>query len=121
MKAIIDISKPGDLMEDALKIARDLDAGGAAKECDYHLSFSSAEQLFSELTPARLSLIDLLKSTGPVSIYALAKAANRNYSNVHTDCRKLEEHGLIERDAGDRIFVPWDEVQIRLTLGRRTA
>lgn len=39
--------------------------------------------LFSELTPARLDLLDILRKAGPSTVYALAKAPGRNYSNVH--------------------------------------
>ena len=121
MKAIIEITKPGTAFDSALAIARQLDAGKAVQEADYHLSFSSAAQLFSELTPARLAILDELKAAGPLSIYALAKHVSRNYSNVHRDCVKLIKHELIEKDDAGRIFVPWDEVQIRLTLGHQAA
>ena len=60
---------------------------------DFRLSFESARSLFAELTPARLDLLDTLRRVGPFSIYALAKAAERNYSNVHTDVSRLEELG----------------------------
>ena len=45
-------------------------------------------------------------------MYALAKAAERNYSNVHTDIARLETLGLIERDAEGSISVPYESVEI---------
>jgi len=36
--------------------------------------------LFSELTPARLDLLNTLRGMGPASVYALAETATRNYS-----------------------------------------
>jgi hypothetical protein len=32
----------------------------------------------------------------------------RNYSNVHTDIGKLEEHGLVKRTPEDTVFVPFE-------------
>lgn len=64
---------------------------------DYHFSFESARALLSELTPARIDLLEALRQCGPCSVYALAKNTGRNYSNVHTDVNKREEHGLVKR------------------------
>ena len=60
--------------------------------------------LFSELTPARVDLLDTLRRVGPCSVYALAKAAERNDSNVHTDVTRLDEFGLIERMGVSRML-----------------
>ena len=100
----------------ALSAARALDRGGRTSG-DYHLGFESAAKLFAELTPARMALLESLKALGPVSIYALAKHTKRNYSNVHRDCAALEGHGLVEKDAEDRVFVPWSEVRINVAFG----
>jgi predicted transcriptional regulator len=54
-------------------------------------------------------------------VYALAKEVERNYSNVHTDVSKLEEHGLVQRTPEDLIFVPFEAVEIHLALFKRTA
>ncbi len=66
--------------------------------------------------PRRKTHSSPVKRTGPLSIYALAKAAGRNYSNVYRDVGKLIEHDLIAKDAEGRVYVPWDEVILRLTL-----
>ena len=116
MKAIIEISQRGAVKARALSTARALDRGGRASG-DYHLGFETAAKLFAELTPARMALLESLKALGPVSIYALAKHTRRNYSNVHRDCAALEGHGLIEKDAEHRVFVPWSEVRINVAFG----
>ena len=85
---------------------------------DYLLSFESARSLFAELTPARLDLLDTLRRVGPCSVYALAKAAERNYSNVHADVSRLEELGLIERSEDGSVSVPFEAVEIRFPLAR---
>lgn len=120
MKAIIDIAPPGSVFATArkqLKAAEARPAYGA----DYHLSFESARALFAELTPARIDLIEVLRRHGPCSVYALAKAAGRNYSNTHADIRKLEEHGLAQRTPEDAVFVPFESVEIHLALPRKAA
>lgn len=121
-KAIVEIPRRGAYFEQALETARRADAGAALPEANYHLGFATAAQLFGELTPARLALLDALKGLGPVSIYALAKHLGRNYSNVHADTTRLMALDLIEKTAEGAVWVPWDEVQIRVTLdGTRVA
>ncbi|HWT10293.1 MAG TPA: MarR family transcriptional regulator, partial [Roseomonas sp.] len=88
---------------------------------DFHLSFESARSLFAELTPARIDLLDALRRVGPCSVYALAKAAERNYSNVHTDVARMEELGLIDRTEGGEILVPYESVEIVVPLARALA
>ena len=72
-KAIVEASTAGDYFAKALEVARLIDAGEAVPEADYSLGFSSTAQLFSELTSARMALLEALKDLGPVSIHALAK------------------------------------------------
>jgi len=110
MKAIIELGPIGNIFG----IARKQLAAGQAQ--DYRLSFESARMLFAELTPARLDLINTLRRAGPCSVYALAKTAGRNYSNVHTDVGRLLELGLVERREDETVFVPFDEIDIRLPL-----
>jgi len=74
--------------------------------------------LFSELTPARLDLLNTLRRVGPCSVYALAKAAERNYSNVHTDVARLEELRLVERTDEGAVSVPFDTIEILVPLAQ---
>ena len=48
----------------------------------------------------------------------LAKAAERNYSNIHTDVSRLEELGLIERGEEAAILVPYESVEILVPLAQ---
>lgn len=115
MNAIIEVNRRGSIFDTA---ARQVAAARQGQSPDFHLSFESARALFAELTPARLDLLDTLRRAGPSSIYAVAKAAGRNYSNVHTDLTRLEELGLVERDAEGLLQVPFDSVEILLPLAR---
>ena len=115
MKAIIELSRTGSIFGAASK---QLAASRRGVTPDYRLSFESARALFADLTPARLDLLDTLRRAGACSVYALAKAAERNYSNVHTDVTRLEELGLIERSEDGAISVPFDSVEIRFPLAQ---
>jgi predicted transcriptional regulator len=82
------------------------------------LAFESARALFAALTPARLDLLEALRRVGPCSVYALARAAERNYSNVHADVSALESLGLLERSSDGTVSVPFEAIEIRMPLAR---
>lgn len=113
MKAIIEVSRRGSVFRSA---AQQLEAGRRRRAADFRLSFESARSLFAELTPARLDLLATLRRVGPCRVYALARAAERNYSNVHTDVSRLEELGLVERADDGSISVPFESIEIRVPL-----
>ena len=115
MKAIIELSRKGSIFR---AVARQVAGSRRGRAPDYRLGFESARALFAELTPARLDLLDTLRRTGACSVKALAKAAERNYSNVHTDVSRLEELGLIERSEDGAVSVPFDAVEIRFPLAQ---
>ena len=115
MKAIIEVAKPGS----AVRAARQqLAAARRGRSPDFRLSFESARSLFADLTPARVELLSTLRRTGPCSVYALAKAAGRNYSNVHTDIARLEILGLVERNEEGSVSVPYESVEILVPLAQ---
>ena len=80
------------------------------------LNFENLELLLKTLTPGRWTLLKILHTNGPMSIRALANDLGRDYKNVHTDVRRMENVGLISRTKDDRILVPWDIVEARLLL-----
>jgi predicted transcriptional regulator len=82
----------------------------------HRLHFEDIEVLLKTLTPGRWTLLKNLHAAGPMSIRGLAKNLGRNYKNVHTDVRCLENIGLIGRTKNNRIKVPWDIVEARLML-----
>ncbi len=115
MKAIIEVAKTGLAVRAARKQIAQTRGG---RSPDFRLSFESARSLFAELTPTRVDLLDTLRRIGPCSIYALAKAAERNYSNVHSDVARLETLGLIERTDDRSVVVPYESVEIVLPLAQ---
>jgi predicted transcriptional regulator len=118
MKAIIEVAAKGSVFAAA---ARQLSGARSGTVPDYRLSFESARSLFAELTPARLDLLDTLRRVGPCSVYALANAAARNYSNVHADVARLEALGLVERTDQLAIWVPFSAIEIKVPLARAVA
>ncbi len=115
MKAIIEVARRGSIFG---TVAQQLAGARQGRTPDFRLRFESARSLFAELTPARLDLLDSLRRVGPCSVYALAKAAERNYSNVHTDVARLEELGLIERSENSSISVPFEAIEILVPLAQ---
>lgn len=116
MKAIIEVAPKGGIFDGLFKSARKVDAG-QSKSSDYLLTFESSKLLLSELTAARIGLLEELRTAGPMSIYGLAKRVGRNYSNVHSDVTKLIEHGLVQKfEDSKKVHVPFDSVEIRFTL-----
>jgi predicted transcriptional regulator len=115
-KAIIGIANFRETANELMAVAARLDTGERLPSADYLLNFATASQLFSELTPKRLELLDTLKRTGPQSVYRLAKILGRNYSNVHASVACLLDLGLIARNDDDKVYVPWDDVEIHISL-----
>jgi len=97
---------------DAWKLAE----SGETVKVKHRLRFENLEVLLKTLTPGRWALLKKLHANGPMSIRALASDLGRDYKNVHTDVRRLENIGLIGRTKDDRIKVPWDIVEARLLL-----
>jgi predicted transcriptional regulator len=62
-----------------------------------------------------------LREHGPTTIAALARTLGRDYKNVHGDINALIEWLAVDRDDQGRVFVPWDEVDIRLPLTKQAA
>ncbi len=110
MKAIIEVKARNGIFD---AVQTDLATGG---DGNFHLAFDSARLLYAEVTPARLDLLETLRKSGPCSIYALAKHAGRNYSNVHSDVGRLIELGLIERTKADSVSTPFDEIEVHYRL-----
>jgi predicted transcriptional regulator len=66
-------------------------------------------------TPERWELVEALKASGPLTMDALAKHLRRHDRNVCQDVTVLMEWLVInqEEDGDGRVFVPWDEIDVR--------
>ncbi len=89
---------------------------GEKVEVEERLYFENLETLLKTLTPGRWVLLKTLRANGAMSVRSLANKLRRDYKNVHTDVRRLESIGLINRTEDDKIEVPWDTLEARLRL-----
>jgi predicted transcriptional regulator len=80
------------------------------------LSFADLPLLLKALTPARWDLLRKLHSLGPSTIFALARALERDYKNVHTDVQRLVELGLIEKTGNAEVQVAYESIRAELRL-----
>jgi predicted transcriptional regulator len=113
-RAIIGITDWEKTRTELLNIGRRLDAGKRLPEADYRLNFPTSTALLEALPPKRLETLRVIRRSGALSVYALAKQLGRNYSNVHSDVQKLLELGLVTKDEAGRVLVPWKDVVVRM-------
>lgn len=83
-------------LKDAFKRAE----RGEIEGTEVSLSFESLETLLKVLTPKRFELLKLLKQLDKANAAQLSRASRRNYKNVSTDLKALDEAGLVQRDDG---------------------
>ena len=89
---------------------------GEKVKTEQRLNFENLETLLRTLTTGRWMLLKVLRKKGPMSIRAVANELRRDYKNVHTDVRRLEAVGLVERTKDNKVEVPWDILEARLRL-----
>lgn len=117
-RAVIGVGDWARTKADLRRLARALDAGRRLPPADFELNFADAGELIAQLTRERIRLLAVLREAGPMTAYALAKRLGRNYSNVHSDLKRLEALGLVQRDEKRRLLAPWAELRIRLPLDK---
>ena len=107
----------GDIEMDASR--RFVQAWRRAARCksvrERHLAFESWAALSQVLTGKRLELLHHVRHHKVASVRALAKALDRDHSNVHADVRALAEAGLLDMDkSGFR--ADYDGIETRVTI-----
>lgn len=89
---------------------------GDKSDTEVHLNFEDLSMLLAVITPRRLEVLRTPRQQGPISVRALATTLARDYKNVHTDTRALEEAGLLERTESGTLQAPWDVIDAHLSL-----
>lgn len=89
---------------------------GTLQEPEVRLYFLDIATLQGVLSDRRVALLKLLHRTGPSSIRNLATQVQRDYRNVYDDLQLLLKAGLVEKDARNRLMVPWDKIQTEIDL-----
>ena len=110
----IHVGEPMVATLDRAKIAMQAIARGETPEPYFGVGFESLPQLMTTFTPRRWELISHLRQAGPLSIAELARRLHRNDKNVHEDVSALMQWETIRCDEQGRVFVPWDEIDLRL-------
>ncbi|MGD0629439.1 MAG: hypothetical protein ABR987_08805 [Terracidiphilus sp.] len=80
-----------------------------------HLAFESWEALARVLSGKRMELLRYVRHNGVTSIRALAKALNRDYSNVHADVKALAGAGLLDPSA-QGIRADYDAIETKIAI-----
>ncbi|WPL17869.1 putative transcriptional regulator [Thiorhodovibrio winogradskyi] len=119
MKAIISVEPWDSMQARAMRIAERLDAGEPVGDADYYLNFADTAHLFRALTPARLALLERLETMGPAPAEALMAAPYHDRASTDKDIDQLIAWELIAQDNAGRFFIPWDAIEIRVTLGHQ--
>ena len=77
-----------------------------------HLSFESWEAMTRVLTGKRLKLLQHVRHHNVASVRALAKALERDYSNIHADVPALVAAGLLQVEKGG-MRTHYDAIRVR--------
>ncbi|MDH2915505.1 MAG: hypothetical protein PXX77_01375 [Gallionella sp.] len=119
-KSTLTITVGGSLSDGLRDIANTMQAVSDGREVStqFALGFKNMAQMGEVFSPKRWELVEVLKKTGPQSIYALAKRLDRRYRNVYQDVAKLSEWMVIEKDESGKVFVPWDKLNVQWSLQR---
>lgn len=112
-KVEISITTPAQALKDAASVWRRAEVGG--EDIVPTIGFGSPSELFAAITDRRLELLRHVASHEAPNIHQLAQALGRDYKNVHTDVKALEDLGLLERVDG-KLVAPFDEIDIRVAL-----
>ena len=86
------------------------------EELTPRISFGSIKDLFSAITAKRLELLRFVADQQGLNIRRLAQTLGRDYKNVYTDVRELEQLGLIQKNDDGTLTVPFDEIVIHAGL-----
>lgn len=107
-------------LERAAKVMEALEQGKKVKQQE-GIGFANVASMLSLFTPKRWELIETLRSSGAMSVYALAKMLNRNYKNVHTDVAGLIEWGILKKNERKLVYVPYSELVFDVKLPEKKA
>jgi len=80
-----------------------------------HLAFENWDALARVLTGKRMELLSYVRRNNVTSIRALAKALDRDYSNVHADVKALAGAGLLQATA-QGVRADYDAIDTRIAI-----
>src|ERR1035441_4188890 len=80
-----------------------------------HLAFESWDALARVLTGKRMELLRYVRRHNVASVRALAKALERDYSNVHADVQALMAAGLLDTTRGG-VRADYDAIETKIAI-----
>jgi len=80
-----------------------------------HLAFENWDTLARVLTGKRMELLSYVRRNNVTSVRALAKALNRDYSNVHADVKALAGAGLLEATPSG-VRADYDAIETKIAI-----
>ena len=80
-----------------------------------HLAFESWDTLARVLTGKRMELLRYVRRNNITSVRALARALNRDYSNVHADVKALAGAGLLDATPHG-VRADYDAIETKIAL-----
>ena len=80
-----------------------------------HLAFESWDALARVLTGKRMELLRYVRRHNVTSVRALAKALERDYSNVHADVQALAAAGLLDV-TGNGVRADYDTIETKIAI-----
>jgi len=80
------------------------------------LTFPTAAQFFSRLTPNRWQMVNHLLGAGVVGVRELARQLKRDTKRVHEDSKVLVKLGLLEKTETGALHCPYQCIHIDMRL-----
>jgi predicted transcriptional regulator len=80
-----------------------------------HLAFESWDALARVLTGKRMELLRYVRRNKVTSVRSLAKALDRDYSNVHADVQALAAAGLLDA-TGRGLRADYDIIETKIAI-----
>ena len=80
-----------------------------------HLALESWDALARVLTGKRMALLRYVRRHKVTSVRALARALERDYSNVHADVQALRAAGLLETANGG-VTADYDAIETKISI-----
>jgi predicted transcriptional regulator len=105
-------------LNDFVEAGKALTRGEQVKE-EAGVYFTNIEAFRKAITPRRLELLNVIKTSKPSSINELALMARRNIKNVAEDIKLLSQVGLLEIEAAHNRLAPhvdYDEIDVRIAV-----
>ncbi|MBA4417041.1 MAG: hypothetical protein C0392_03885 [Syntrophus sp. (in: bacteria)] len=117
-KVRVGIRSVESVLDDAKETMKILERGEHVQK-EAGVYFASFEAFRKALTPKRLALLHVIKTSKPKSLHELAEITKRDIKNVSEDVKYLEQIGLIEKRGDRREVVPfigYDRIALEIAI-----